>query len=352
MRRCRWNDVDSAIKKVNDPVAKDVLRWVRAANDRNAPIDLLSYVHLTLNDWPRLTRVRANAEKKMFEQDWDSSRVFDWFVGQPEPISGEGRGALARAYYARGDTPNGDRYLRLAWRESRLTRDGQKKLFKLYRDKLTKEDNAARADHLIWSGSRHFDKARALLPHMGKADRAVMNARMKLNRNSSGITTAVNAIPKDSLDNPGFLYERARWRRRKKSKSYAMPIYLSARSAPVSELGRKEMWREKKIMAYWAISEGNLKEAHQLSLHHGFSRGTEFADAEFLAGWTALIGLREPDRALKLTRWCWLADFSSPCKLLDGPRSCRKTRWSAGPILSNSCAISQHLLWHIGWARN
>jgi len=295
----RWADVGRAIGQINDPVAKDVLRWLRAANDRNAPTETLKYVHQSLSDWPRMTTIRAKAEKRMFDEAWSSQRVFDWFTGQTEPVSGEGRAALARAYYAQGDDANGGKYLRLAWRESRLTRDRQKKIFGLYRDKLTKEDHAARADHLIWLGYRYFDSARALLPHMSRSDRALKNARLKLNRNASGINSAINAIADSQLTDPGFLYERARWRRKKKSKTYALPVYLSARSAPTSEVGKSAMWREKKIMAYWAISEGDLKEAYQLTLHHGFTRGTEFADAEFLGGWLALTGLKDPERAAR-----------------------------------------------------
>lgn len=295
----RWSDIGKNIGKINDPVAKDTLRWIRAANDRNAPQDTLSYVHHSLGDWPRMTTIRAKAERRMFDENWSAKRVLEWFVGRPEPVSGEGRAALARAYYAQGDQLNGDKFLRLAWRESRLTRDGQKKVFGLYKDKLTKDDHAARADHLIWSGYRHYDKARALLSLMGREDRAVMNARMRLNRNASGMEAAIRAIPKSRLSDPGFLFERANWRRRKKTKDYALPIYLSSRTAPTSDVGKKKVWRDKKIMAYWAISENEMKEAYQLSLHHGFTRGTEFAEAEFLAGWLALTGMNEPDRALK-----------------------------------------------------
>lgn len=295
----RWSQVERSISSLNDPVAKDVLRWLQAANDKNAPTDQLRYVHQSLDGWPRMVRVRAEAERRMFDKNWPAQDVLNWFAGQNEPETGEGRAALARAYYARGDQANGDKYLRLAWRESRLTRDRQRTLFKLYREKLTKEDHAARADHLIWSGYRNYANVQALLPHMSKTDRALINARMKLNRNSSGINAAVNAIPKSSLSDPNFIYERARWRRKKKTKTYALPVYMSARTAPVSDLGKKEMWREKRLMAYWSISEEKYKEAYQLSLHHGFTRGTEFAEAEFLAGWLALTGMQEPNRALR-----------------------------------------------------
>ena len=296
----RWSEVERTINRLDDPVAKDILRWLRATNDKNAPTSTLEYVHKSLSDWPRMVTVNAAAERRMFDESWTSRRVFDWFSGlRVEPVSGEGRAALARAYYAKGDQTNGDKYLRLAWRESRLTRDRQKTLFRLYKNRLTKEDHAARADHLIWSGHRNYDKARALLQHMGKTDRALMRARMALNRNSSGMDSALNAVPNSHLSDPGLIYERGRWRRRKKTKDYALPVFMSSRTAPTSEPGKKAMWREKKIMAYWAISEGKYKEAYQLSLHHGFDRGTEFAEAEFLAGWLALTGMREPDRALR-----------------------------------------------------
>ena len=187
----RWTKVEQATSKINDPVAKDILRWVQATNNKNVSIDTLEYVHRNLSDWPRMSRVGAESERRMFNENWGPNRVLSWFSGDSEPISGEGRAALAGAHYATQNPTQGDAYLRLAWRESRLTRDGQKKLYRLYKNKLTKEDHAARADHLIWSGYRHYDKAQALLQFMSKTDRALMNARMKINRNASGMNLSL-----------------------------------------------------------------------------------------------------------------------------------------------------------------
>ena len=293
----RWTQVNEATSRINDPVAKDILRWVQATKNRNASLETLEYVHKNMSDWPRLTGVRAEAERRMFDEKWTAKRILAWF-GQTEPVSGEGRATLARAHYAIGNEDLGNKYLGLAWRESRLTRDRQKEIYKLYKNRLTKEDHAARADHLIWLGPRHYNKAQGLLSLMSRNDRALMNARMKLHNNSSGMDAAIDAVPRSLQEDPGLVYERARWRRRKKTKSYALPVYLSVREAPKSEIGRKAMWREKKIMIYWAIKEKKMKEAYQLTLHHGLNRGTEFAEAEFLAGWLALTEMREPNRAL------------------------------------------------------
>ena len=51
----RWSSVNSAISRINDPVAKDTLRWIQATNDRNVSTERLEYVHRNLSNWPRLT---------------------------------------------------------------------------------------------------------------------------------------------------------------------------------------------------------------------------------------------------------------------------------------------------------
>ena len=85
--RRHWSGVESSMAKINDPVAKDLLRWIRATRDRRAPTETLEYVHKNLSDWPRLTTVRSLAEKRMFGENWSSRKVMSWF-GTEEPVSG------------------------------------------------------------------------------------------------------------------------------------------------------------------------------------------------------------------------------------------------------------------------
>jgi len=101
----------------------------------------------------------------------------NWFAGR-EPVAGEGRAALARAHYRLGNKDSGELWLKSAWRDSKLNRSRQQALFKEFRGKLSKEDHAVRADHLIWLGRAHHSKAEALLPHMRKSQKALMNARI------------------------------------------------------------------------------------------------------------------------------------------------------------------------------
>lgn len=295
-KRGEWSKVRGDIKKLDDPVAKDVIRWVMAARDRNVSFKDISYVVQNLNNWPRMTSIQAKAEGIMFDQALSARKTVDWFAGR-EPVAGEGRAALARAQYRLGNKDSGDLWLKSAWRDSKLNRSRQQTLFKEFRGKLSKEDNAVRADHLIWQGRGHHSKASALLPHMSKSQRALMKARIRVASNGPGMDAAIKAVPRELANDAGLLYERAKWRRRKKTKTYALPVYLQIQQAPANETGRERVWKEKRIMLRWAIQEKKYDEAYQLTTNHGMARGSSFAEAEFTAGWLALTKLGQPEKA-------------------------------------------------------
>jgi len=110
----------------------------------------------------------------------------------------------------------------------------------------------------------------------------------------AGREPVVKSVPADLRDDAGLLYERAKWRRRKKTKNYALPVYLQIQKPAVNETGRERVWKEKRIMLRWAIQEKKYDEAYRLTTNHGMSRGASFAEAEFTAGWLALVKLDQP----------------------------------------------------------
>ncbi|WP_298914112.1 lytic transglycosylase domain-containing protein [uncultured Algimonas sp.] len=293
-----WQAMTQAMSAIQDPTARDLLRWLRAARDPNVPTAWLTNVVHDLPDWPRMVSIRAKAEGRLFDEPVNPREAVAWFRGE-EPVSGEGRAVLANAFYALGDPTQGDRWLKSAWREARLTRDRQQTLFAQHRSRLNAQDHSVRADHLIWLGRSHFGKARALLPHMSAADRAVMDARMKLASNGSGITAAINAIPASRAKDPGFLYERARWRRQNRTREEALPVYLQIGAPAATERGRERMWTEKRLMAYWLFAEKQWGDAYRMVQNIGADEGAPFYESEFLGGWIALTKLGQPARALE-----------------------------------------------------
>ncbi len=295
-KKRQWNSVENYRKKLADPTAKDIMVWVQAMKDPEVSFEDLTYVVQNLSDWPRMTGIQAKAEYRLLDKPRNANTVLSWFAGR-EPVSGEGRAALAKAHYAKGNMTSGDMWLKRAWREARLTRDRQKRIYKSHKDRLTPEDHAARADYLIWQGASHFPKVEGLLPLMSAGDRALMDARMRVLRNRSGMDAAIKRVPSSLSNDPGLLYARAKWRRQKKTKDYALPVYLQISGAPEPDKGKERLWRERKIMTYWAIEENRFQDAYNLTQNHGMSRGSGFAEAEFLAGWLALTYLNKPTAA-------------------------------------------------------
>ena len=161
----KWDDVRKHYRRLKDPTAKRVMKWQQAVNDPEVSFTVLSDVIHNQSYWPRMTAIRSKAETKLFDRPLSADETIEWFKGE-DPVSGEGRAALAQAHYKLGNSELGDQWLRLAWRESRLTRDRQRRIFSRYKSKLTEADHAARADHLIWLGRSYHGSASGLLSLM------------------------------------------------------------------------------------------------------------------------------------------------------------------------------------------
>ena len=293
----KWTDVQSRLRRLDDPTARKVLEWRLAADDPYVSFDILTRVTQTQADWPRMTRIRSKAETYMFDRPLSANDTIAWFLGV-EPVSGEGRAVMARAYYKQGQMDIGDRWLKSAWRDSRLTRDRQRTLYKRYKDRLTKADHAARADHLIWMGRRYYGSAGGLLSMMSRSDRALMDARMRVGGNKRGMNTAIKNLPSAVKNDTGLWFERAHWRRKRLTETSALEALLKIDTPARTNRGKERVWLEKKRIAYWAISKKRWQDAYDLTQNHGFTSGKYFAEAEFLAGWLALTKLNNPNKAL------------------------------------------------------
>ncbi len=294
----KWDNVERYKRRINDPIAKKILEWRQAVDDPYVSMKTLTKVAQTQSNWPRMTRIRAKSEIHLFDRPLSPRKAISWFQGA-DPISGEGRAALARAYYKQGQNDIADRWLRSAWRDAKLSRDRQRTLYRRYKHRLTPEDHAARADHLIWLGRRHYGSAGGLSSMMNASDRALMDARMRVGANRKGMDEAIKSVPGALQSDTGLLFERARWRRIKRTETSALELLLKITTPARTQTGKNRVWMEKKRMIYWALPKKRFQDAYDLTLNHGLSSGANFADAEFLAGWLALTKLNKPKLALE-----------------------------------------------------
>ena len=109
----------------------------------------------------------------------------------------------------------------------------------------------------------------------------------------------MRAVPDSLKDNPGLLYDRARWRRTHGNQEGAIPLLTQIDGKDVPAAGRSKLWKERSIAMRTDLKDGNWSRAYQLASPHGMTSGGDFAEAEWVSGWIALRLKGEPERALQ-----------------------------------------------------
>ncbi len=289
-----WESVRRHRAAINDATASKILLWRTAQSNSDADFATLAEAVRTLEGWPRNITMRDQAEAAIGESGLSASQRLAWFGAHP-PVSGEGKIAHAEALLIAGRTRDGVALLREAWRTSLLSKSVQTDIERRYRSRLRRVDHEARVDFLLWHGYR--SSASALLSRLSTGQRRLAEARIALMARRRGVDRAVAAVPSSLRNNPGLLYERARWRRRSGQGANALPLMLKL-TDEVPHFAALKIWTERRIHIGRALKAGAYDDAYTLATAHGLRPGgLQYADAEWLSGWLALRKLDDPTQA-------------------------------------------------------
>ena len=289
-----WDAVRRARARLSNRVAADILLWRIAVSDARAPFSEVDLAIDRVNDWPRMANIRREAEWRMDDSGLSPALVAAWFEDHP-PVSGDGRIAYGEALIEIGRAGEGQDQIRQAWRGQTLRLSTQAAALREHGALFTTDDHAERVDFLLWAGQR--TAAGRLLPQLDAGRRSVAQARITLATRGAGVDAAVARVPRSLLEDPGLVYERARWRRRA-GLDTTLPLLLELPSSYDNTRALDAMWTERKLQILDLIRDEDFATAYQLAASNGMSSGVDFADAEFIAGWLALTRLDQPAAAM------------------------------------------------------
>ena len=292
IERDRWNTARRLGGRIGDETMARIIRWMDLTRrgSRASFGDIARFMEEN-PDWPDLALLRRRAEEAMTGK-LPPHEVLAWFRARP-PVSADGRARFGAALLSQGDNEKGREVLRQAWIQGNFTKARERRFYKRYRKLLTYADHVRRLDRLLWEG-RYWSSRRMLWKVKG-GHRALGEARFLLRHMLGNVDRAIAKVPEELKDDPGLLYERLRWRRRKGRDKSALEILEDSPDAlPYPE----KWWTERVILARRALDKGDITTAYLLAREHGLGKGAEFSEAEWLAGWIALSFLDDEDVAI------------------------------------------------------
>ncbi len=210
--KVRFRDARKLARKAKERLPAKVIRWMELAGDR--PRGDFAEVARFLEDnpeWPRRAALLRNAELAL-PDDLPDERLLAWFEARP-PVTAAGAVRHAAALMRAGQKARATALLRATWVGGDFGRRDERAFRKRFSKLLRREDELARLDRLLWD--RKYRPAKRQARRLGKAYAALAEARIALARRSPGVDWAVKQVPAELKDDPGLVYERARWRRGK-----------------------------------------------------------------------------------------------------------------------------------------
>ena len=297
--RKKWTRARRLIKKVKNPLPHKFLDWLYFTTRGNkATFGQIANFIRANPDWPRQTALRRQAEAAIDDTVETGSRL-GWFDQYP-PVSGIGKIHLIDALNASGRSAEASELLKKTWIGDNFPYRLEQKIYKRYRKSLTPEDHTARLDRLLWEGRRQ--PARRMLERVEKGWQRLADARLALRRRSADVDRKVARVPDELKSDIGLVYERARWRRRKRLDDSARELLLDNGQLGMGDLDTtfaNRVWTERAIQTRKALAKGEVTNAYRLASEHELREGPKLAEAEWLAGWVALRHLDDPEPAYK-----------------------------------------------------
>jgi soluble lytic murein transglycosylase len=274
-------------------IGVDIIEWHRLRGGQGSFDEVMDFLDRR-PDWPGLAYLRERSEGAVpFGDRWED--VLAFFDGDP-PQTGSGSTALIGAYIAAGRDSDAEAQAVLAWRSQALSEADEQVLLGRYGE-LLRPHHAPRLDMLLWRGQR--PGAERMYRHVDEGWRALGRARLALRADQPGVDGLIAAVPETLTDHPGLSFERMQWRARKGRNADAIELFLG-REGTVATLGDPERWGNwRRVLARWAMREGDARNAYRLASSHGLVTGSDYADLEWLSGYIALTYLDDAERALR-----------------------------------------------------
>ena len=295
--RSHYKKAQAKARSLEDPLAAKFVLWYRLT-DRHSRVPFKAAADFVTSHprWPSQRTIQMNAERRLgggSRPEMSSAAVLAWFA-ERTAATPEGAIAHVTALMRSGQKTQAIEILRRYWIEIDFDRASEKTFRKSFSRFLQPDTELARLERLLLA--RKDGASRRQAARMKNGYPQLAKARLALAFRRGGVDAAIRKVPQHLQNDGGLIYERARWRYRKRL--YAGVTELLDR--PKLNPSHPELWWPiREWAARKALAKGDVARAYRYTSEHGLTQGIGFADGEWLSGWIALRDLKQPGTAYK-----------------------------------------------------
>jgi len=281
---------EGTLRPESCPITSRLVKWVQLQKPGASFLKTISFLGEN-PDWPLKDRLQSLGEENLTGKE-PPQELVNWFEENP-PLTTKGATIYARILVRAGRKNTARRAIRDAWVKMEFEKTSLKSFLAEFKGYLTQADHQRRADRLLTR--EKVAAVQAMFPWLNKNHQALASARIALIQQSGDVDTKLGRVPKDLAQDPGLIYDRIKWHRRKEHNDAMIKLFQEARQPKEDE---ELWWRERNLLVRRLMDDRRYEDAYHLVKEHGLSSGESFANGEWLAGWLALRMLKRPGIAL------------------------------------------------------
>ena len=272
-----------------DALDQHILTWAIAVSGaKGVPsVEIATAAH-TLKGWPGLAALRRHSERALYRESPSPQQIIAAF-GDTRPETAEGAIALTRALVASGKNKQAAKVLARVWRRDALDKTTENQILKEFPKLLTRADHRRRMNMLLYrdrvtQAERLDDLANT---------QSLYKARAAVIRKSKNASALIRAVHPTWHDDPSYLFARIEHFRRNKKYKSAADLLLKAPRDADALINTHEWWVEQRIVSRALAEQGDMALAYKVAAYHVATRPSDVIEAEWHAGWFALLGFND-----------------------------------------------------------
>ncbi len=286
-------DVITSATDKKCPLASQLVDWMRLVDGLYHGSFAEGVTLVKSQKWPRLELLHTNLEG-LISANTPAQDVVSWFTVH-KPKTGTGAYYYLNALSGQGKKASLASSAKDYWIRLNFQAEDEVAFIKAFGSYLTSEDHWKRTERLLWD--ERAEQALRMVKRLPRDKALLTHARVHLIQDLPGVEGAIAQVPKAHTQNEGLWFDRTKWRRIRQLDNAG--DYL-LKTPPKNSKWATYWAKERIAIARELIQNKRYTQAYTLLSQHGLTQGTDYAEAQWLAGWLALRFVKKPQQALAL----------------------------------------------------